>query len=108
MKKLLFVCSENRFRSPTAEAVFSDHRAIEAIGVGTNTDAATPISGDLVEWADIILVMEKIHKKKISQKFRALLKEKRLMVLDIPDHSEYMQPELIQLLKSKVTKILRL
>ena len=108
MKKLLFVCSENRLRSPTAEVVFSEYDEIEAIGAGTNADAVTPVSGDLIEWADIILVMEKVHKAKISKKYQGLLKGKRLVVLDVPDNYVYMQPELIQLLKSKVGKILGL
>ena len=102
MKKLLFVCSENRLRSPTAESVFSQYEGIEAIGAGTNSDADTPLSGDLVEWADIILVMEKAHRNKISKKYKELLKNKRLVVLEIPDIYECMDPELIQLLKAKV------
>jgi len=57
MKRLLFICSENRLRSPTAEAVFSEYDGVEAIGAGTNADAETPVSGDLIEWADIVLVM---------------------------------------------------
>ena len=108
MKKLLFVCSENRFRSPTAEAVFSEYDGIEAIGAGTNADASTPVSGDLIEWADIIFFMEKTHRKKISSKYQALLKEKRLVVLDVQDNYACMQPELIQLLTAKVRKVLGL
>ncbi|MBI3187080.1 MAG: phosphotyrosine protein phosphatase [Gammaproteobacteria bacterium] len=108
MKKLLFVCSENRLRSPTAERVFSEYNDIEAIGAGTNSDASTPVTGDLIEWADIILVMEKAHRNKISKKYKKLLGNKRLIVLDIPDNYEFMQPELIQLLKSKVSKVVRL
>jgi len=107
-KKLLFVCSENRLRSPTAEAVYTEHDRVEAIGAGTNTDAATPVSGDLIEWADVILVMEKMHKNKITKKYRSLLKGKRLVVLDIPDSYEYMDPDLIQLLKRKVPSLIQI
>jgi len=78
---------------------------VEAIGAGTNSDAATPVSGDLVEWADVILVMEKSHKNKITKKYKELLKDKRLVVLDIPDNYEYMQPELIQLLKTRMPRL---
>jgi len=108
MKKLLFVCSENRLRSPTAEAVFSEYEGVEAIGAGTNSDAETPVSGDLIEWADIIFVMEKSHRNKVSKKYKGLLKNKRLVVLDIPDIYECMQPELIQLLKTKVSRLIQL
>lgn len=107
-KRLLFVCSENRLRSPTAEAVFNEYENVDAIGAGTNSDAETPVSGDLIEWADVILVMEKTHKNKIGKKYNALLKGKPLLVLDIPDIYEYMQPELIQLLKARVPKYVRI
>lgn len=105
---LLFVCSENRLRSPTAEAVFSNYPGVNAIGAGTNSDAETPVSGDLIEWADVVLVMESAHKTKIAKKFKALLKDKRLVCLDIPDNYECMQPELISLLEAKVPRYVRL
>jgi len=108
MKHLLFVCSENKLRSPTAEAVFSEYEGVEAIGAGTNSDAETPVSGDLIEWADVILVMENTHRNKISKKYKELLKGKKLAVLDIPDIYECMQPELIQLLKTKVPRYVRI
>lgn len=72
---LLFVCSENRLRSPTGEEVFSHYEGVNAIGCGTNKDAATPVSGDLIEWADIIFVMENTHKNKVSKKFKEAVKD---------------------------------
>jgi len=52
--------------SATAEVVFSEYGGVEAIGAGTNKDAVTPVSGDLIERADSILVMETKHRDKIS------------------------------------------
>lgn len=105
---LLFVCTENRLRSPTAEEVFSRYENISAIGAGTNSDAETPVSGDLIEWADIVFVMEKIHRSKVSKKFADLLKNKRLVCLSIPDNYERMQPELVRLLERKVSQHVQL
>lgn len=79
-----------------------------AIGAGTNSDAETTVTGDLIEWADVVFVMEKSHKNKISKKFNELLKGKRLVCLDIPDNFDCMQPELIKLLKVKVARYIRL
>ncbi len=104
---LLFVCSENRLRSPTGEAMFSQYDGIMAIGCGTNSDAETPLSGDLVEWSDIIFAMEKTHRNKIAKKFKDLLNGKKLVCLDIPDNYTRMDPELIQLLEAKVSRHLR-
>ena len=106
-RKLLFVCSENRLRSPTAESVFSEYENFDAIGAGTNSDAETPVSGDLIEWCDIVLVMEKSHRNKVKKKFKDLLSSKRVVVLDIPDNYDFMQPELIKLLKNRVAKVVR-
>ena len=104
MKRLLFVCSQNRLRSPTAENVFSQWPGVEAMSAGLNNDATTPVSVDLIEWANVIVVMEKAHKNKLAQKFKSYLKGKKVVVLDIPDDYEYMQQELIQLLKAKVPR----
>jgi predicted protein tyrosine phosphatase len=104
MKRLLFVCSQNRLRSPTAEAVFSNWDGVEVASCGLNQDADVPASGELVEWADIIFVMEKTHRNKLSAKFRYLLSNKRVVCLDIPDEFEYMDPRLVSLLQSKVSR----
>ncbi len=106
--KILFVCSECRLRSPTAAAVFSEYKGVEANCAGTNKDCETPVSGDLIEWADTILVMEKSHKSKVSKKFRELLKGKKLAVLNIPDIYDYMEPMLVALLKNRVPAYVRL
>lgn len=106
MKHVLFVCSQNRLRSPTAEQIFSEHPGIECTSAGLNHDAENPVTAELVEWADLILVMEKAHKKKLSSKFRPSLANKRVVSLEIPDEYEFMDPELVRLLRSKVLRFL--
>ncbi len=103
--RLLFVCSRNRLRSPSAEAVFSGRDGIEVTSAGTSNDAETPLSGDLIEWADIVLVMEPVHRQRLTQRFGALLRGKRVVVLGIPDDYGYMQPELVALLKARVGRL---
>lgn len=105
---LLFVCSENRLRSPTGEEVFSSYDGINAIGCGTNSDAETTVSGDLIEWSDIVFVMEKTHRNKVSKKFKDLLKGKKLVCLDIPDNYDRMDPVLVRILENRVSKHVRL
>lgn len=104
MKKLLFICSQNRLRSPTAETVFSQWPGVQAMSAGLDPDATAPVSSDLIEWADILLVMEKSHGNKLGKKFGSLLKNKRVVVLGIPDEYDYMQPELVRLLKALVPR----
>lgn len=108
MKHLLFVCSQNRLRSPTAEVVFSRYEGIEAISAGTNNDAETPVTGDLIDWADIVFVMERAHRNRVTRKFKALLKDKRVIVLGIPDDYAFMDPALVRLLEARVPRHLRI
>jgi len=106
LKNVLFVCSQNRLRSPTAEQVFSRRRDIEVASAGTNHDADNPLTHELVAWADIIFVMEKAHRAKLQKKFKASLKKARVICLDIPDDYEFMDPQLVRLLEAKVPRYL--
>jgi predicted protein tyrosine phosphatase len=106
MKNVLFVCSRNRLRSPTAEQIFSNRRDIEVASAGTNHDADTALTADLVSWADIIFVMEKVHRAKLQKRFKASLKNARIICLDIPDDYEFMDPDLVRLLEARVPRYL--
>jgi predicted protein tyrosine phosphatase len=78
-RRLLFVCSQNRLRSPTAEAICQGLDGIEAISAGTNNDAEQALTGDLIEWADVVIAMERAHRNRINAKFRPHL-EARLVI----------------------------
>ena len=79
MKRLLFVCSANKLRSPTAEHIFSTWPDVETDSAGLNASAEQQLSTEQVEWADIIFVMEKAHRNKLSTKFRKYLKGKHVI-----------------------------
>jgi predicted protein tyrosine phosphatase len=102
MTRVLFVCSQNKLRSPTAEQVFSNRPGFEVASAGTDRNAENPISPEIIEWADVIFVMERAHRNRLSKQFRSHLKDKRIVCLDIPDDYEYMDPMLIRLLEVKV------
>ena len=107
MTRVLFVCSMNRLRSPTAEQVFANHPGVECDSAGLNNDANNPVTGELVEWAELIFVMERSHRTKLLKRFKRHLANRRVVCLDIPDDYDFMDPELVELLKRKVTPYLR-
>lgn len=104
MKQVLFVCSQNKLRSPTAEQVFADWPGIEVASAGLNHDAVEPLTGEMVAEADIIFVMEKAQRNRLSQRFKAHLKRARVICLDIPDDYAFMDPDLIALLRARVPR----
>lgn len=106
VRKVLFVCGKNKWRSPTAEQVFSAHPGIECASAGLSHDAEVPVSAELVEWAELIFVMEKKHRSKLSEQFKPQLRGKQVVCLDIPDNYKFMEPTLVNLLERKVTPFL--
>lgn len=106
MTRALFICSRNRLRSPTAEEIFSRRLGVEADSAGLAPDAITVVSDEQIAWAEIIFVMERAHKVKLSKRFGSRLNGKRVICLDIPDKYSFMQPELIAVLEQKVGRFL--
>ena len=102
----LFVCTLGRMRSLTAEHVFATREDLRVAAAGISADAENPVTPALVEWADIIFVMEDFHRNKLAEKFGAALNGRQVIALGIPDRYEYMDPQLVRLLKTKVGKVL--
>lgn len=103
---VLFVCSKNKWRSPTAEQVFAGYPGIECSSAGLSSDAENRLTAEQVEWADVICVMERAHKAKLSTRFKKHLKDVRIVCLDIPDKYTYMDPALVALLESRGPRFL--
>lgn len=104
VKRVLFVCSQNRLRSPTAEQVFASWPGLEVSSAGLNHDAEEPLTAEMVREADLIFVMETSHKLRLSRRFKADLGRARVVCLGIPDDYEFMDPVLITLLKARVPR----
>lgn len=107
MIRALFVCSQNRLRSPTAEHVFSTWPNVVTDSAGLGNDAEIRLSSEQIAWATHIFVMEKIHRNKLTKQYQRHLNGKHIICLDIPDDYDYMQPELITLLEKKAGTFLR-
>lgn len=101
-RNVLFICSRNQWRSPTAEQLWRRHSLISARSAGTSPNARHPVSSDDIAWADVILVMEEKHKSRLRATFNGLLEGKPLHVLDIPDEYKYMDPALVEELQRSV------
>ncbi len=87
--------------------MFADWPGVETASAGLAPDADEPCTDELVEWADIIFVMERAHRARLQKRFRKSLKSARVVCLDIRDDYDFMQPELLALLKRKVGPFLR-
>ena len=103
---VLFVCSKNQWRSPTAERVFRKTDGLQVRSAGTNQSARRVVSHRDIAWAEVIFVMEQKHHDRLREAFRDELREKHVHVLEIPDDFQFMDRELVHLLEERVGAVL--
>ena len=106
MSNILFICSKNQWRSPTAEALFKNHPLHIAKSAGTGSKARIKINQKLIVWADIIYVMERKHKELLRLRFPDVINNKKIEILNIPDKYSFQDPMLIAILKSALSEYL--
>ncbi len=100
-KHLLFICSRNQWRSPTAEKIYAQ-RGFSVRSAGTSPNANRTVSLRDIQWTSHIFVMEKKHKQRLFAKFARVLEYKNIVILDIPDEYRFMDNELISILSDSV------
>lgn len=100
--KILFVCAMNKQRSATAERIYLNDPRVEVRSAGVRADAKRRIAEKDLRWADVIFVMEREHKLAITTRFDDVsdLTLPPIDVLNIPDDFEFMDPVLIEMLKT--------
>lgn len=106
MTKILFICGQNKWRSPTAEQLYADTPGLDVSSAGLNKDADVAVTPELLEWADRIFVMEAIHRSRLTKKFSPYLRGKKVTCLDIPDDYHFMNETLLIILTQKLTPMI--
>ncbi len=100
--KILFVCSRNKRRSLTAETIFKAEPKWDVRSAGTEDRARIKVTAGQLGWADVVVVMEKRHKERLRQKFPEEFAAKSCVCLFIADDYEFMEPGLIEILRTKM------
>ena len=106
--RLLFICSQNKWRSLTAERLFDGHPHYEARSAGTEPGAWVRVKAGHLGWAEIIFVMERRHADRLRKKFAEELRDKSMVILRIPDKYPFGDSTLIALLQLKLKEHLPL
>ncbi|HAV61026.1 MAG TPA: protein tyrosine phosphatase [Verrucomicrobiales bacterium] len=104
--RLLFVCSRNQWRSPTGEQFYRTDPRVEVRSAGVSTSAKRRLNAADLAWADLVLVMERSHRSRIIEQFRDADSLPPIESLDIPDDYQFMDPELVELIRGAVEPLL--
>jgi predicted protein tyrosine phosphatase len=109
--RVLFVCTANISRSPTAEAVFREltradpagHEARSA-GISAERGSGRQVTEADLEWADVVCVMEAAHYAYLLRRWS--LPAGKVRVLGIPDMYSPGDPVLEELLRTQILLLL--
>jgi predicted protein tyrosine phosphatase len=101
--RVLFLCRHNRMRSPTAERIFSKRPDLDVRSAGTAPDALARVNAQMLEWADLIFIMDSSQRRALKRGFPEHPALERLICLDIPDEYIFLQAELVDLLHARAT-----
>jgi predicted protein tyrosine phosphatase len=99
--RTLFVCRYNQRRSATAERVFAKDPSLDVRSAGTSEEALVRINERMLEWADIIFVMDDDQTRAVTRMFPGHPKLDRVVCLDILDLYHFLDPELVSLLTER-------
>lgn len=103
---ILFVCSMNKWRSPTAANVYAKHELINTRSRGTSQKARRTISAVDIKWADVIFAMEDKHRQQLTSRFPGEVAYTEIHVLDIPDEYQFMDSRLVRSIEDAVGEVL--
>lgn len=107
-QQLLFICSQNRWRSLTAERLFDGHAHYVARSAGTEPGARVRVTAGHLGWADVVFVMERKHADILRQKYGSELAGKAVVTLRIPDKFQFLDYVLVELLRERLREHLPL
>ena len=105
-RRILFVCHHNRRRSATAERVFAKRADIEVRSAGTSEAALARVNGRMLEWADLIFVMDDHQREALERMFPDDPALARIVCLQIADEYPFLDGELVRLLEERVGRYL--
>src|SRR5215213_1380912 len=97
--RVLFICHFNRKRSATAERVFTKDPTLEVLSAGTSDDALVQVNARMLEWADVVFVMDGDQIRDLERMFPAHPAVQRIVCLEIEDVYHFLDPQLIALLQ---------
>jgi len=108
-KRLLFVCTANQHRSRTAEDLYRSNPLYEVLSGGTDVCPGEPderpVTRTMVDWADMIFVMEDRHRSVLAERFPGA--GQKTIVLGIPDRFCRGDRRLIEMLRKRLSDYLQ-
>jgi len=101
--RVLFLCHYNRKRSATAERVFAKDPSLDVRSAGTSGEAMVQVNARMLEWADIVFIMDDDQRRDLARMFPDVPAASRAVILNIKDDYHFLDPALVEMLRDRVT-----
>lgn len=106
---VLFVCTENRVRSPLAAALFHELQGPDGRhpvrAAGTAAYAPQRLTTRVLAWADLVAVMEPAHREVIRARWPR--HARKVVVLDVDERAAVSERGLREALEPKLHALLK-
>lgn len=99
--RALFICHFNKKRSATAERVFAKDPTLDVLSAGTSEDALVRVNERMLEWADIVFVMDDEQVRDLERMFPGHPAIPAIVCLQIRDVYHFLDPQLVTLLHER-------
>ncbi len=96
--RALFICHYNRKRSATAERIFGKDPSLDVLSAGTSDEALVRVNQRMLEWADIVFVMDGEQVQALATMFPGDPALPKVVCLNIADNYHFLDPELVAIL----------
>ncbi|UCE03033.1 MAG: phosphotyrosine protein phosphatase [Candidatus Latescibacterota bacterium] len=105
-RRILFVCSQNSLRSPTAEQLYRDNARLKVRSAGVDRGATQRLTAEMLDWAEEVFVFEWEQSDEIRRQFPEQYSSVTIECLNVPDDYGFMEPALVTLLAKRLTPYL--
>ena len=100
--RVLFVCTQNKVRSLTAEHLYRERPDLDVRSCGTAAFAKNQLTEEVMKWADMVFIFDELQAEAIEKKFGKDAFGKEIISLGLADVYQYKSESLILKLTAKI------
>jgi predicted protein tyrosine phosphatase len=100
--RVLFVCTQNKVRSLTAEHLYRVRADLDVRSCGTAEFAKNQLTEEVMKWADVVFIFDELQAEVIEKRFGKDALGKEVINLGLEDVYQYKSESLVLKLTAKI------
>ena len=100
--RVLFICTQNKVRSLTAEHLYRERPDLDVRSCGTAAFAKNQLTEEIMKWADMVFIFDQSQADVIENRFGKDALGKEIVSLGLEDIYQYKSENLVLKLTAKI------